>query len=336
MRGNDGEVIDACLAWAAAGHRFALLTVLTTYGASPRPAGALAAIRDDGRIVGSVSGGCVEDDLVDEVRGGWLASAERPLLRVFGRDAGERARYRLPCGNTLRVAVEPRCDLEQLAQIQHLLHQQKLVRREVDMTSGASRLREVGEAGPLEERARGFAITLGPRYRALLIGCGEIGRYLAPLLGTLGFSVALCDPRAEYADGWDLTDAPVSRAMPDDWIVAQAADARSAVLALSHDPKLDDLALMEALKTPAFYVGAVGSAANNAARRQRLLEFGVTAAEAARLHGPIGLDIGSRTPAEIAVSIAADLIAHLRRPAAACATANARLPSDRSTLSGLF
>lgn len=155
-----------------------------------------------------------------------------------------------------------------------------------------------------------------PAWPERLIGGGEVGRYLAPLLGTLGFTVALCDPRAEYADGWDLPEAPLSRDMPDDWIVAQAPDARTAVLALSHDPKLDDLALMEALKTAPFYVGAVGSAANNAARRQRLPEFGVTAEQAMRLHGPVGLDIGSRTPAGIAVSIAADLIAHLRQQAA--------------------
>ncbi len=153
-------------------------------------------------------------------------------------------------------------------------------------------------------------VTLhGPRYRLLLIGAGQLGRYVASGALGLGYDVSVCDPRVEHTGQWDVPGARLVGGMPDDAVIALRPDARTAVIALTHDPKLDDLALLEALSTPAFYVGAIGSRRNNAARRERLALFDLDAAAIARLRGPIGLYIGSRTPPEIAISILAELTA---------------------------
>jgi xanthine dehydrogenase accessory factor len=149
----------------------------------------------------------------------------------------------------------------------------------------------------------------GPRWRLLLIGAGQLSRYLATMAQALDYHVVVCDPREEYDEGWDMPGVPINRGMPDDVVLELNLDAHSAVVALTHDPKLDDLALLEALKSPAFYVGALGSKRNNDARRRRLTEFDLSAAEIARLHGPVGLKIGSKTPPEIAVAILAEMTA---------------------------
>lgn len=324
---SETEVLTTLLTWRAQGWRSVLVTVLSTYGASPRPPGCLAGIRQDGLVVGSVSGGCVEDDLIERVRAqaDWEQPAVPVLVLLFGQGAEEQARYRLPCNQSLRVAVEFAWDADLLQQALAQLQQGQLLRRRVRWQDGQTGLQPLQGNAPalaaFAEDADGFEVLLGPRFRALLIGANELGRYLAQLLRTLDYAVAVCDPRSEYALAWPMPELPVSSEMPDDWIAALHCDSRCAVLAVAHDPKLDDLALMEALKTPAFYVGALGSQANNAKRRERLLLLGLEAQQVARLHGPIGLDIRARTPAEIAVAIAADLV-RLRRqqqPVAAAA-----------------
>ena len=314
MYGNEREVLERLALWMKAGRRAALATVLSTFGGSPRPPGSMAAIRDDGLVWGSVSGGCVEDDLVAEIRAGTLLDPrKRVILREFGSSAEEQARYRLPCGNTLRLAVETKIDPALLAMAVAAMKAGRTVRRSVWLADGRSLLAEETGGPVFSETEECFSHLLGPRYRALLIGATELARYLANILTTLGFAIEICDPRSEYADGWDMAEVPLSRAMPDDRVLALDCDARTAVLAVSHDPKLDDLALMEALKTPSFYVGALGSVQTSEKRRARLAEFDLSEIELARLHGPVGLNIGSRTPAEIAVSIAADLVQERRR-----------------------
>jgi xanthine dehydrogenase accessory factor len=150
----------------------------------------------------------------------------------------------------------------------------------------------------------------GPRLRLLIIGGGQLSRYLAAMAVMLDYRVTICEPREEYHEGWETIEGvTLSRTMPDDLVLGMRLDANSAVVALTHDPKLDDLALMEALRTPAFYVGALGSRRNNDARRERLLQFDLTADEAARLHGPVGLKLGALTPPEIAMSIVAEMTA---------------------------
>jgi xanthine dehydrogenase accessory factor len=142
-----------------------------------------------------------------------------------------------------------------------------------------------------------------------IIGAGQLSRFLAQVATAMDYRVTVCDPREEYRAGWSLPGVELVHVMPDDLVIDAKLDARSAVVALTHDPKLDDLALMEALKTEAFYVGAIGSRVNNARRRERLREFDLSEAQIAKLHGPIGIYIGSKTPYEIAVSILAELTA---------------------------
>ena len=150
----------------------------------------------------------------------------------------------------------------------------------------------------------------GPQWRLLVIGAGQMTDYLAQMAQALGYGVTVCDPREEYADGFAIDGVTLTREMPDDVVTAFQVDDATAVVALTHDPKLDDLALMEALKSPAFYVGAIGSRVNQAKRRARLAEhFGLRDAELDRLHGPVGLNIGARTPPEIALSILAEMTA---------------------------
>ena len=313
MYGNEREVLERLAHWLKDGHRAALLTVLSTFGGSPRPPGSMAAIRDDGIIWGSVSGGCVEDDLVAEIREGKLLGKERRVVvRTFGEDAEEQARYRLPCGNTLRVAIENRIDPALLTMAIAAMRSRRVVRRTVWLEDGRSLLSEGGAGAVFSEDGDSFSHVLGPRYRAVLIGATELARYVANILTTLGFAVSVCDPREEYADSWDLHEIPLSRDMPDDHVLSIGCDPRTVVLAVSHDPKLDDLALMEALKTESFYVGALGSVRTTEKRKERLAQFDLSEQEIDRLHGPVGLPIGSRTPAEIAVSVAADLVAARR------------------------
>ena len=149
----------------------------------------------------------------------------------------------------------------------------------------------------------------GPRWRLFIIGAGQLSRFVAQVATAMDYHVTVCDPREEYRSGWSVPGVRVVHMMPDDLVLESHLDARSAVLALTHDPKLDDLALMEALKSSAFYVGAIGSRANNASRRERLKLFDVSEEQLAKLHGPVGLYIGSKTPAEIAISILAEMTA---------------------------
>jgi xanthine dehydrogenase accessory factor len=179
----------------------------------------------------------------------------------------------------------------------------------VDLESGRVRLSPAGRSDTMHFDGRTLRTVHGPRWRLLIIGAGQISRYLAQMAQALDYNVVVCDPREEYAHTWDLPSVQLLGGMPDDVIVELNLDSHSAVVALTHDPKLDDLALTEALKSAAFYVGALGSRLNTAKRKERLAEFDLSQGELDRLHGPVGLRIGSKTPPEIAVSILAELTA---------------------------
>ena len=309
MDNLDTQVLDAARQWAAAGHRFALITVARTWGSAPRPPGAWMILRDDGQVQGSVSGGCIEDDLIRRATAGEFTGSAPRLLR-YGVTADEAHRFGLPCGGTLELVLEPAPDAALLEQLAQRISTGQLVQRRVALVTGAVSL-EGGSAGDSQQWDGQTLVTLhGPAWRLLIIGAGQISRYLATMAQALGYRVYICDPRSEYADGWDVSGTERIAAMPDDAVTELGLDPRSAVVALTHDPKLDDLALLEALKSPAFYVGALGSQANNSKRRERLLQyFDLSQAEVDRLHGPVGLPIGSRTPPEIAVSILAEMTA---------------------------
>jgi xanthine dehydrogenase accessory factor len=308
MDSVDIEVLRSAEAWRKAGHGVTFGTIVRTWGSAPRPVGALVVVRDDGQVVGSVSGGCVEDDLIEKVRAGDVAK-DRPQLVTYGVTNEDATRWGLPCGGTLELVMEPVTEKSALGELLETIAKQQLVRRRLEMDSGRVTLQAGSWQDTLEFDGKVLTTVHGPRWRLVLIGAGQLTHYLAEMAHMLDYHVLVVDPREEYAGGWDVPGVPLDRGMPDDVIAQANLDGHSAVVALTHDPKLDDLALMEALKSPAFYVGAIGSKKNNDARRQRLKEFDLAEAEIARLRGPVGLYIGSKTPPEIAVAILAEMTA---------------------------
>ena len=307
MDSLDLQVLQQARDWHAEGHKVWLVTVIETWGSAPRPPGALLALRGDGLVVGSVSGGCVEDDLIERVRHG--ERVDTPSLVTYGVTKEEAARFGLPCGGNLRLVQEP---LQATAWIDEVLARtarHELVARTLDLASGAVAVEAASRGEKFAFDGQRLRALFGPRWRMLIIGAGQLSRVLAGMALALDFEVICCDPREEYHLTWDVPGTSFSKAMPDDLAVELQLDPHTAVVAVTHDPKLDDMALLEALKSPAFYIGALGSRSNTAARKERLALFDLSPGEIDRLHGPIGLDLGSKTPAEIAVSILAEVVA---------------------------
>ncbi len=308
MDSIDLEVLKTCSEWIAAGKQCELVTVIRTWGSSPRPEGATLGICEDGRVVGSVSGGCIEDDLIARARESGITRT-KPEIVTYGITADEAHRFGLPCGGTIQLAIEPLSAHSRIEELIAQLAQGQLVARRVDLQSGEVTLGPAKAGMSLQVSEAALTTIHGPRWRLLIIGAGQLSRFLAQIAVGMDYAVTVCDPREEYRDGWSVEGVQVVHAMPDDLVMEMRLDSRSAVVALTHDPKLDDLALMEALKSEAFYVGAIGSRSNDQKRRERLLEFDLTPAELDKLHGPIGVYIGSKTPSEIAISILAELTA---------------------------
>jgi xanthine dehydrogenase accessory factor len=318
MDSVDLSVLKSLMEWQAEGQPLWLATVVETFGSSPRPPGSMLALRSDGLAVGSVSGGCIEDDLVQRAQRGQLAT-DRCEMLTFGVTSEEAKRFRLPCGGVIRLVVEPIQEAAWVEQVLQLVQAHRLVRRTLHLDTMQVELDDASRTETFSFDGTTLTTVHGPRWRMLIIGAGQTSAYLARMAQALDYQVIVCDPRAEMRETWDVPDTTLSSEMPDDAVMAMQADASTVIIALTHDPKLDDMALLEALKSPAFYVGALGSKANNAKRRERLAMFDLTDQEIARLHGPVGLSIGSRTPPEIAVSILAHLISVRNQSAeAAC------------------
>ena len=205
--------------------------------------------------------------------------------------------------------LEPLTRESRLGELLEEVQRGRLIARTLDLERARVTLAPARASDGLAFDGETLVTVHGPRYRMLVIGAGQLSKYLAQIAVGLDYQVTVCDPRVEYTDTWDIPGVTLVKTMPDDTVVQMRLDERCAVVALTHDPKLDDLALMEALKSPAFYVGALGSRANNTKRRKRLEEFDLTQEQIAQLHGPIGLYIGSRTPPEIAISILAEITA---------------------------
>ena len=309
MESLDLRVLGDVLAWHEAGHRVTLVTVVETWGSAPRPPGALLAVRDDGVVSGSVSGGCVEDDLIARIKRGEYAELNHPSMVAYGVTKDEAARFGLPCGGTLRLVQEPVLDARWIREVLERTAGHALVARSLKLATGEISLREATRADTMQFDGSTLTTLFGPRWRLLLIGAGQLSQAVAQMAQMLDFEVLVCDPREEYAATLGMTGVTRVEGMPDDVVLQLAPDAHTAVVALTHDPKLDDMALMEALNSAAFYVGALGSRRNQEARKARLAEhFGLSAEALARLHGPVGLAIGAKTPAEIAVSIVAQIV----------------------------
>ena len=309
MDNVDLQVLRQVSQWCTDGRRVVLGTITRTWGSAPRPPGSVVAIRDDGMVTGSVSGGCIEDDLIDKAREGVLASGVPKVVR-YGIDADAAHRFGLPCGGLIELVLEPVLPRTRIGELLERLAKGERVRRVLTIASGEVTLEPAGDTDELQLTETTLTTHHGPRWRLVLIGAGQMTQYLVQMAQALDYEVIVCDPREEYAAGFAIAGATLSRQMPDDLLTELKPDGHTAIIALTHDPKLDDLALMEALRSPAFYVGAIGSRANQAKRKQRLIEhFGMKDAEFERLHGPVGLKNGARTPPEIAIGILAELTA---------------------------
>jgi len=314
MDSVDLSVLKALREWQSGGKLLWLVTVVETFGSSPRPPGAMLALRGDGLAVGSVSGGCIEDDLVLRAVHGQLAT-DRCEVLTYGVTREEALRFGLPCGGAMRLVIEPVLNQDWIDHILHRVQAHRIVRRTLHLESLQTELDDAGRNEHLSFDGTTLTTVYGPRWRMLIIGAGQTSAYLARIAQALDYEVIVCDPRADMRRTWDVPDTTLLSDMPDDAVLALQADASTVIIALTHDPKLDDMALLEALKSQAFYVGALGSKANNAKRRERLAMFDLTDQEISRLHGPVGLSIGSRTPPEIAVAILAHLISERNQPA---------------------
>ncbi|MDD5027912.1 MAG: XdhC family protein [Rhodoferax sp.] len=317
MESLDLSVLADALEWRRSGHAVTLVTVVQTWGSAPRPPGALLAVRDDGVVSGSVSGGCVEDDLIARTKArfrqadGRAFGLERPAMIAYGVSQEEAARFGLPCGGSLRLVQEPLMDATWVEQLLARTAAHELVARTLTLATGAVQLTPAVRGHAMQFDGSTLTTVFGPKWRLLLIGAGQLSQAVAQIAVMLDFDVLVCDPREEYAAVL-MAGMPGARrieGMPDDVVRELVPDAHTAIVALTHDPKLDDMALLEALQSKAFYVGALGSRRNQEARKRRLAEhFDLSVEELGRLHGPVGLALGAKTPAEIAVSIVAEMV----------------------------
>lgn len=310
MDAQDQWVLGRVVEWLQAGQRVWFCTIVSTVGASPRPVGSLLAVNELAELAGSLSGGCVEDDLLGKLTAGKLPSSQ-PVIVEYGISADENERLGLPCGGRLRVLVESVLPCEKslsgFGELLRIVSGRDCVQRTLDLVTGDVSLQPCAQWQPLRLDEGSLVHYFGPQYLLFLVGAGELSRVLACMALMMDYRVLVCDPRPDRVAQWTVPDAPIVQGMPDDVIREHAQDARSIVITLTHDPRIDDMALMEALQAGLFYVGALGSERTSAARRERLLQLGLSAAQVGRLHAPVGLPIRSKRPAEIAVSILAEL-----------------------------
>ncbi|MFT7687340.1 MAG: xanthine dehydrogenase accessory factor [Candidatus Azotimanducaceae bacterium] len=317
MLNADHQVLSKLAKWIESGDMCWLCTVVKTWGSSPRPLGSLFCCNEEGLIAGSLSGGCVEEDLLLKLQKGELALKKTEVM-IYGKNQEESDRFGLPCGGQLHIIIEPFLNKDQLSKIKHLvdrINQRQCAERILNLSSGEftvtdkERFRRMELEGDIDDQnaERFMYHTYGPRQQLFLIGAGQVSILLAQMAQTLDYQVVVCDPRQNMIEQWPIDDVQLLNLMPDDAVREYANDPFSAIIALTHDPRIDDMGLMEALKSKAYFIGAMGSTRTSAKRRERLLQLDLTEEEIARLHGPVGLSIGSKTPAEIAIAILAQL-----------------------------
>lgn len=312
MQNTQLDVLNGIRSSLLDGFSVTLVSVAQTWGASPRPVGALLAINSDGHIYGSVSGGCVEDDLIAKLTDKPVTA---PRIQLYGETTAERQRFGLPCGGTMKLILEPMTDLAEVDALINAINSRQIISRRVDLTNGTV-LRQVTNAQATAELIEKNATPVewinvfGPRHQLIVIGAGQTSEYLANMALALEYNIHIIDPRPEYHQHWPVANVQLHTQYPDDAIGKIGIDCRTAIVALTHDLKLDDLALIAALKSDAFYIGALGSAKTTDNRKQRLREhFGFSDTDLEKLHGPVGFKIGSKTPPEIALSVLAEITA---------------------------
>lgn len=314
MQAADKQVLGQILSWLKTGQSCWLATVVQTWGSSPRPEGSLLACSADGQISGSLSGGCVEDDLLEKLTKGELAATQAQFFQ-YGITAQETEKLGLPCGGHLYIVVEPQTPddktIDHFQQLNDALDQRRCIQRRVDLAQQTTDIAQVDGHKALDwnEDTQTLTHTYGPRYQLFIIGAGMVSQYLADMAKLLDYEVTVCDPREDLLRDFSVTGIRKINDMPDDAVRLYAKDPATAIVALTHDPRIDDMGLMEALTTDAFYIGAMGSTRSSASRRERLLALDLSAQDIDKLHAPIGLSIGSKTPPEIAIAILAEVTA---------------------------
>lgn len=313
MHSIDHQVLSTLQSWVEQSIPAWLCTIVATHGSSPRPAGSLMACNQQGQVVGSLSGGCVEDDLLEKLQTGGFTTF--PKLVEYGVSAEENARLGLPCGGYLTVLVErvSNADLGNLVRINEALNERLCIERSLNLLSGETQLTLAERFKPIVLNERQFVQVYGPRYTLLLVGAGQIAGCLAQIASMMDYRVIVTDPRADKLDDFrnqiigPSLDCECVQGMPDEVVRDYASDAFSIVITLTHDPRIDDMALMEALTLDNFYVGSLGSMRTTEKRITRLVQLDLSEKQIARLHAPVGLSIGSKTAPEIAVAILAEL-----------------------------
>ena len=326
--------LEQAAVWLAQGRALAIATVIRTWGSSPRPAGSQLVVNREGEFAGSVSGGCVEGSVISE--SAQVIDSGAPKTLHFGVTDEMAWEVGLACGGEVEIYLEKwEPGSESLGRLIAEATARRTVVRITNLSSGRDWVlagaNEASEGLPDELRAKVpeaiqrdsslvatvqgedfFLHVFNPPPRLILVGAVHIAQFLAPMAATSGFEVVVVDPRASFATPERFPGVEISHRWPGEALAALEPNARTAVVTLTHDPKLDEPALQAALASPAFYVGALGSRKTHAARLARLADAGLDAGDAARIHGPVGLDIGAASAAEIAVSILAEMIARLR------------------------
>lgn len=311
MNGSNWFVIQQLNLWLAQGIQPWLATVIETYGSSPRPEGSMMIYHPKKGIIGSLSGGCIEQELITNLADKNSGQYVAPSIIRYGDSPEQRSRLSLPCGGHLDILLEKIHikDSQHFKTLENSLLSRQWVSRHIDLIQNDIQTANEISEQDIQRKSNKIIHTLKPHDKLLLIGAGEVSRCLAEICKNLEFEITLCDFRDEFLQGWQVDGVHVIKAMPDDLISESFHDTHCAIVALAHDPRIDDMAMMQALKTKAFYVGAMGSLKTSIARRDRLTELELKEDQIKKLYAPIGLDIHSRTPYEIAVSIAAHLVA---------------------------
>lgn len=317
MQYLDVQVVEQTLRWLQQGEPVWLCTVLATFGSSPRSPGALLTAKANGEHVGSLSGGCVEEDFLARLSDGQFTSVASTLR--YGEKT-QTPQVSLPCGGILDVLIEKLLsDATTIAHIKEFLaalNGQQLLIREVHLDSGYKCFKKDDEVtGPRIVLAENKVdIRVGPAAKLIIAGMSPVSAACASFAVTLGFEVIICDPRNDAFEHFDMAGVTTHNIMPSLFISSsKACHSGTAIVALTHDPRIDDLAMMDAVKTNAFYIGVMGSHRTSQARAERLQRSGdLSQEQVTRIHMPIGLDLGSKTPSEIGLAVMADVVRTLR------------------------
>lgn len=331
---SHSHVVSSVLKWLKEDEPVWLCTVTSTWGSSPTPAGTLMAYSKKYGVAGTLSGGCIEEDLLEKLKQGTLLSSQKklanrnmlsgknknsfPIEMVYGGSQEEQARFVLPCGGQLHLLVEhlqaTSAIIEHFSKLDYFLSKREIIGRKVTVFSGGMKLLEkniqrgIKRLGLENEEDVCVEHVMGPAYQMLLIGASEVARCVAELAQSLDFSVSVWDHREEFIRNWQVKNVGVYKDSPEKLINEKFSDENNAIIALAHDPRVDDFALVDALSTKAFYIGAIGSKNTCKKRRERLVNYIEAPDLLGKMHSPVGIDIGSKTPFEIAISVMAHVI----------------------------